>query len=151
MQELLETNDVTIADERRTFDRPVYEVVLHTASELVVAGPETGLVVIEFGRRLFGTLIEDFVRGSDSARARCTNLAEGLGIRRWVHNTVVVHGPRGHSFDVVTELWMDSAEALSPVAGQVTDFLRESSPLTDPGLSILIVAEVEASFGRARP
>jgi len=48
---MLTQNDVAYADELRTFERPVEDVTLYAASELVVDGPETSTVVLELARR----------------------------------------------------------------------------------------------------
>src|SRR5690606_23882678 len=49
--ELLTRNDVAFADELRAFERAVEEVTVYAASELVVEGPETDVVVFEYARR----------------------------------------------------------------------------------------------------
>ena len=48
---VLTRNDVAFADELRTFERAVEDVTVYAASELVVEGPETDVVVFHYARR----------------------------------------------------------------------------------------------------
>jgi hypothetical protein len=149
---MLTQNDIAYADELRVFERAVEETTLYTASELVVSGDETDVVVIEMGRRRVGTGVDEHLDAADEARVTAVGaLAPDLGLRRWVRNMLVAPAPRGAAFDIVSELWFDSLDAVADSREAIADLLTSSSPLTEPGSSVVVVAEVILRLGPQTP
>jgi len=96
---MLSQNEVAYADELRTFERPVEDFTMYTASELLVAGSETDAVVFELARRRVDVGPVEYLRQADRERERQIEQSElvDLGLRRWVRNIAVAPAPRGFS------------------------------------------------------
>ena len=142
---MLTENDVAYADELRTFERPVEHVTMLTASELVVEGDETDVVVLELARRRADVAPEDLVRQRDDV---------GLvdhGLRRWVRNVLVAPAPRGFRYDAVNELWFDSIDDVAAAASSLEQLFEASAARTERGASTVLVTTVVHRLGRDRP
>jgi len=142
---MLTENDVAYADELRTFERPVEHVMMLTASELVVEGGETDVVVLELARRRADVAPEDLVRQRDDV---------GLvdhGLRRWVRNVLVAPAPRGFRYDAVNELWFDSIDDVAAAASSLEQLFEASAARTERGASTVLVTTVVHRLGRDRP
>jgi hypothetical protein len=153
MASLMVDNEVAYADELRTFERPVQDVTLLTASELLVAGDETAVVVIDFARRRPEVAPTTYFRTSDEARE--SDLAESglltLGLRRWVRNALVGAPVRGFAYDAVHELWFDSLDAVAGARKGIETLLARSESTTDRRTSTLLVTTVIERIGPDLP
>lgn len=148
----LTQNDIAYADELRTFARPVEQALLYTASELLQGGDETEVVVLQLGRRQAAVTPEEHLRAADEAQAGDVGeRAARLGVRRWVRNVRIAPAPRGMGYDVVSELWFDSIDAVADASVAVEELLMSASPLTEPRSSVLLVTEVIMCVGEQRP
>lgn len=153
MASLLVENEVAYADELRTFERPVEDFALFTASELLVAGDETPVVVIDLVRRRPELAPNTYFRTDDEARE--TNLAESglleLGLRRWVRNALVGTPARGFAYDAVHELWFDSLAAVADARTGLETYFGRSASITDRPNSTLLVTTVIEQIGPDLP
>jgi hypothetical protein len=150
---MLTQNDVAYADELRTFERPVEDVTVHTASELLVEGSETDVVVLELARRRADVDPAEYLRQADEERERQledSRLVE-LGLRRWVRNVVVAPAPRGFGYDAVSELYFDSIDQVAAASSAIEQFLREMGAHTERRTSTVLIATVILRQGRDRP
>lgn len=146
---LLTRNDVAFADELRAFERAVEEVTVYAASELVVDGPETDVVVFEYARRREAVDAVEHLRATER-RAEDDALVEA-GVRRWVRNVAVGGAPRGFGYDAVTELWFDSLDQVANAAPAIEAFLGRRSGHTERRASFVLVTTVVHRLGRTRP
>ena len=146
-------NEVAFADELRTFERPVEDFTLFAASELLVAGNETPVVVIDLVRRRPEVPPTTFLRACDETRD--ADLAESglleLGLRRWVRNALVGTSARGFNYDAVHELWFDSLEAVAAARTGIETLLARTESATDRRNSTLLVTTVIERIGADRP
>lgn len=153
MASLLMDNEVAYADELRTFERPVEEFTLFAASELLVAGDETSVVVIDFVRRRPDVPPTTYFRTCDEARE--ADLTESgllaLGLRRWVRNALVGTPARGFAYDAVHEWWFDSIEAVAAAREGIETMVARSQSITDRSNSTLLVTTVIQRFGPELP
>lgn len=146
---VLTRNDVAFADELRTFERAVEEVTVYAASELVVQGPETDVVVIEYARRREAVDTVEHLRAIER-QAGDEALLEA-GVRRWVRNVAVGASPRGFGYDAVTELWFDSLDHVANAAPLIEAFFDRRSAHTERRASFFLVTTVIHRLGRTRP
>jgi hypothetical protein len=150
---LLATNEVAYADELRTFARPVEDVSWYVASELLVAGHETDVVVFDLGRRRADLRPGEALRGADQARQR--DLADSglfdLGLRRWVRNVLVASPARGYGYDTLDEFWFDSLDAVASASDGLELLFDRSSAFTERRTSIVLVTTVIHRIGLDRP
>lgn len=149
MQAVLTRNDVAFADELRAFERAVEDVTVYAASELVVDGPETDVVVFEYARRRAAIDPVEHLRAIER-RAEDDALLEA-GVRRWVRNVAVGAPPRGFGYDAVTELWFDSLDHVANAAPAIEAFLERRSSHTERRASFSMVTTVIHRLGRTRP
>jgi hypothetical protein len=149
MQAVLTRNDVAFADELRAFERAVEEVTVYAASELVVDGPETDVVVFEYARRRAAVDAVEHLRAIER-RAEDDALLEA-GVRRWVRNVAVGAPPRGFGYDAVTELWFDSLDHVADAAPAIEAFFERRSSHTERRASFSMVTTVIHRLGRTRP
>jgi hypothetical protein len=150
---VLTGNEVAYADELRTFARPVEEVTLYTASELLVAGEETDVVVFDLARRRADMRPGPALRAADEARQEV--LADSrlldLGLRRWVRNVLVAPAARGYGYDTVDELWFESLEAVATASDGLELLFARSGAYTERRTSTVLVTTVIHRIGRDRP
>ncbi|MFN0090819.1 MAG: hypothetical protein ACKVWR_11215 [Acidimicrobiales bacterium] len=146
---VLTRNDVAFADELRTFERAVEEVTVYAASELVVEGPETDVVVFEYARRREAVEPVEHIRALER-HADDDALLEA-GVRRWVRNVAVGAAPRGFGYDAVTELWFDSLDQVADAAPVLQAFFDRRSDHTERRASFVLVTTVIHRLGRTRP
>ena len=150
---LLLENEVAYADELRTFERPVQDVTLHTASEVLLAGPETSVVVIDLARRRPDLSPVAFFRAADASRE--SDLAETglveLGLRRWIRNALVAPAHRGFAYDAVNELWFDSLDDVARARDGIEAFLDRSAAHSDRRTSTVLVTSVIERIGPDLP
>jgi hypothetical protein len=146
---VLTRNDVAFADELRTFERAVEEVTVYAASELVVEGPETDVVVFEYARRRETIDAVEHLRAT-GRQADDEALLEA-GVRRWVRNVAVGAPPRGFGYDAVTELWFDSLDHVADAAPVIEAFFDRRSAHTERRASFLLITTVIHRRGRTRP
>jgi hypothetical protein len=146
---VLTRNDVAFADELRTFERAVEEVTVYAASELVVEGPETDVVVFEYARRREAVDAVEHLRAI--GRQADDEALLQAGVRRWVRNVAVGAPPRGFGYDAVTELWFDSLDDVADAAPLIEAFFERRSTHTERRASFLLVTTVIHRRGRARP
>jgi hypothetical protein len=149
MHAVLTRNDVAFADELRAFERPVEDVTVYTASELVVDGPETDVVVLEYARRREAVDAVEHLRATQR-QADDEALLEA-GLRRWVRNVAVGAPARGFGYDAVTELWFDSVDHVADAAPVLGAFFDRRSAHTEPRASFSLVTTVIHRLGRTRP
>lgn len=149
MYAVLTRNDTAFADELRTFERPVEDVTVYAASELVVAGPETDVVVFGYARRREVVDAVEHVRALERQGDDDSVLAAGL--RRWVRNVAVGASPRGFGYDAVTELWFDSLDAVADAAPAIDAFFARREAHTERRASVVLVTTVVHRLGRPRP
>lgn len=149
MQAVLTRNDIAFADELRTFERPVEDVTVYAASELVVPGAETDIVVFEYARRRDDVDPVEHVRALERQTDDDALLAAGL--RRWVRNVAIGGAPRGFGYDAVTELWFDSLDAVADAAPAIDAFFARRSDHTERRASVVLVTTVVHRLGRTRP
>jgi hypothetical protein len=150
---VLTENDVAYADELRTFERPVEDVTMLTASDLLVEGSETDVVVLELARRRADVGPEEYVRQRDEERARQLEYV-GLvehGLRRWVRNVLVAPAPRGFGYDAVNELWFDSIDHVAAAASSLEGLFEALGSHTERRASTILVTTVIHRLGRDRP
>jgi hypothetical protein len=147
--EVLTRNDVAFADELRTFERAVEEVTVYAASELVVDGPETDVVVFHYARRREAVDPVEHLRGIE--RQPDDDALLEAGVRRWVRNVAVGAAPRGFGYDAVTELWFDSLDDVANAAPVIEAFLDRRSAHTERRASFVLVTTVIHRLGRTRP
>jgi hypothetical protein len=145
--------DIPYADELRTFERPVEDTTLYVASEVVVEGAETDVVVLDLARRRADVETFAFLRAADDGRDR--ELAESglveLGLRRWVRNSLCAPAARGFAYDAVNELWFDSLDAVAKARDGIERLLGAANAYTERGASTLLVTTVINRIGRDRP
>jgi hypothetical protein len=147
--EVLTRNDVAFADELRAFERAVEEVTVYAASELVVDGPETDVVVFEYARRRAG--VDPVEHALATGRGPDDDALLQAGVRRWVRNVAVGGAPRGFGYDAVTELWFDSLDQVAQAAPAIEAFLERRSAHTERRASFVLVTSVVHRLGRTRP
>jgi hypothetical protein len=147
------TNDITYADELRVFERPVQDVAMFGASELLVDGAETDAVVLELARRLAGLGPVEYLRGVDQVREHEheSGALRATGVRRWVRNVAIAPAPRGFAYDAVNELWFDSVGEIAEHRAVIEHLLDALGEHSERGASTLLVAEVIRRIGRDRP
>lgn len=146
---VLTRNDVAFADELRTFERAVEDVTVYAASELVVDGPETDVVVIEYARRKEAVDPVEHLRAID--RQPADDAMVEAGVRRWVRNVAVGASPRGFGYDAVTELWFDSLDQVADAAPAIEEFFDRRGSHTERRASFFMVTTVVHGLGRTRP
>jgi hypothetical protein len=146
---VLTRNDVAFADELRTFERAVEEVTVYAASELVVDGPETDVVVFEYARGREAVDAVEHLRAT--SRQGDDDALLDAGVRRWVRNVAVGAPPRGFGYDAVTELWFDSLDHVANAAPLIEAFSDRRSAHTERRASFLLVTTVIHRLGRTRP
>jgi hypothetical protein len=146
---VLTRNDVAFADELRTFERAVEEVTVYAASELVVEGPETDVVVFHYARRR--EAVDTVEHLGATGRQDDDEALLQAGLRRWVRNVAVGAAPRGFGYDAVTELWFDSLDHVAAAAPVIEAFCDRRSAHTERGASFLLVTTVIHRQGRTRP
>lgn len=149
MHTVLTRNDVAFADELRTFERAVEDVTVYAASELILDGPETDVVVFEYARRRESVDAVEHLRAT--ARQPEDDELVDAGVRRWVRNIAVGAPPRGFGYDAVTELWFDSLDRVSNAAPAIEAFLDRRSTHTERRASFSMVTTVIHRLGRTRP
>lgn len=149
MHTVLTRNDVAFADELRAFERAVEDVTVYAASELVVDGPETDVVVIEYARRREAIDAVDHLRGIE--RQPQDDALLEAGVRRWVRNVAVGAPARGFGYDAVTELWFDSLDQVANAAPVLGAFFDRRSAHTERRSSFFLVTTVVHKLGRTRP
>lgn len=153
MAALMVGNEVAYADELRTFERPVEDFTLYAASELLVAGDETSVVVLDLVRRRPDVAPNTFFRTCDEARE--ADLAEsgllGLGLRRWVRNALVGTPARGFAYDAVHEWWFDSIDAVAAAREGIETMIARTQSITDRPNSTLLVTTVINRIGPDLP
>jgi hypothetical protein len=149
MHAVLTRNDVALADELRTFERAVEDVTVYAASELVVDGPETDVVVIEYARRRESVDPVEHLRALERRGDDDALLA--AGVRRWVRNTAVGAAPRGFGYDAVSELWFESLDAVADAAPAIEAYLERRADHTERRASFVLVTTVIHRLGRTRP
>lgn len=149
MHGVLTRNDVAFADELRTFERAVEDVTVYAASELVVEGPETDVVVIEYARRREAVDAVEHLRAIER-QAEDDALLEA-GVRRWVRNVTVGASARGFGYDAVTELWFDSLDHVADASPVIEAFFERRSAHTERRASFFLVTTVIHRLGRTRP
>ena len=150
---MLTQNDIAFADELRTFERPVEEVTMYAASELLVDGSETDVVVLELARRRAGVGPVEFFRQADADREHRLTQTQlvARGLRRWVRNVVIAPAARGFGYDAVNEYWFDSVDAVADASDAIEDFLETSVSNTERRASTVMVTTVIHRLGRDRP
>lgn len=146
---LLNGNDVAFADELRAFERPVEDVTVYAASELIVDGDETDVVVIAYARRRDGIDPVEHLRAIE--RQAGDEALQEAGVRRWVHNIAVGAPARGFGYDAVTELWFDSLDHVANAAPAIAAFFERRSSHTELRASPVLVTTVIHRMGRTRP
>lgn len=146
---VLTRNDVAFADELRAFERAVEEVTVYAASELVVEGPETDVVVFHYARRREEVDPVEHLRAT--GRHADDDALLDAGVRRWVRNVAVGAPPRGFGYDAVTELWFDSLEDVADAAPAFEAFLERRNAHTERRASFSLVTSVIHRLGRTRP
>lgn len=149
MHSVLTRNDIALADELRTFERAVEDVTVYAASELVVDGPETEVVVFEYARRRETVDPVEHLRAIE--RHPDDDALLEAGVRRWVRNVSVGAAPRGFGYDAVTELWFDSLDQVAAAAPAIGAFLERRGSHTERRASTLLVTTVIHQLGRTRP
>ena len=149
MHAVLTRNDVAFADELRAFERAVEDVTVYAASELVIEGPETDVVVIEYARRRESVDPVEHLRGTQ--RQVGDEALVEAGVRRWVRNIAVGAPARGFGYDSVTELWFDSLDHVAEAAPAIEAFLDRRSAYTERRASFFLVTTVIHRLGRTRP
>jgi hypothetical protein len=151
--DLLVHNEIAYADELRVFERPVEDVTMFTASELLVDGPETDVVVLDLARWGPDVAPQDHLKALDERRDRdleVLGLTE-LGLRRWVRNVLVAPAPRGFRYDVVNELWFESLDHVAAAAGALGELFDVFAASTERRTSKVLVTTVVHRIGRDRP
>jgi hypothetical protein len=151
--DVVERTDATYADELRTFSRPVKDFTLYTSSEVVVAGPETDVVVLHFVRRRMDVLPSEFVTAwRDGHRDQ---LSEGGAVngrlRRCVQNLPIAPAPRGFAFDGIAEYWFDTPEDIRSEADKLRSLLEAAAPAVEHDGNLLLVARVILAAGPTFP
>lgn len=153
MAALMVGNEVAYADELRTFERPVEDFTLYAASELLVAGDETSVVVIDLARRRPDIAPNKYFRTADESRE--ADLANAglleLGLRRWVRNSLVGTPARGFGYDTVDEWWFDSLDAVAAAREGLETMIARSASITDRPTSTLLVTTVINRIGPDLP
>jgi hypothetical protein len=146
---VLTGNDVAFADELRTFERAVEEVTVYAASELVVAGAETDVVVFHYARRREAVDPVEHLRATE--RQGDDDALLDAGVRRWVRNVAVGAPPRGFGYDAVTELWFDTVDAVADAAPVIEAFFDRRSAHMERRASFVLLTTVIHRLGRTRP
>lgn len=149
MHMMLTRNEVAFADELRAFERAVEEVTVYAASELVLDGPETDVVVFEYARRRDSIEPAEYLQATGH-RSEDDALA-AAGLRRWVRNISVGASARGFGYDTVTELWFDSLDQVANAAEAINGYLERRSLHTERRASFVLVTTVVHRLGRTRP
>ena len=151
MRDMLVTNDIAFADELRTFERPVEQFAMYAASEIVLDGAETDVVVIDFGRRLADVGPVDFLRRHHEAHEAVRDALVAAGVRRVVRNVAVAPAARGFTYDTITEYWFDSVDAVAAAAPTLGELHESSGDHMIRGASTTLVTRVLLRLGRDRP
>lgn len=151
MHDMLVTNDIAFADELRTFERPVQDFTMHAASELVLDGAETDVVVIDLARRRADLGPVDFVRRHHEVHEGARDGLTGAGARRVVRNVAVARAARGFRYDTITEYWFASVDAVAAAAEVLGAIRAASADHTILGASTTLVTRVLLRLGRDRP
>ena len=149
MHMVLTRNDIALADELRTFERAVEDVTVYAASELVVDGPETEVVVFDYARRRETVDPVEHLRALE--RHPDDDALLEAGVRRWVRNVAVGAAPRGFGYDAVTELWFDSLDQVADAAPAIGAFLERRGSHTERRASVVLVTTLIHGLGRTRP
>ena len=150
---VLTDNEVAYADELRTFERPVEDVMMFTASELLVEGSETDVVVLELARRRTDVRPEEYLRQLDDehvGQLEYVGLAE-QGLRRCVRNDLVAPAPRGFGYDTVNEFWFDSIDQVAAASSSLEQLFESQASQTERRASTVLVTEVIQRYGGDRP
>jgi hypothetical protein len=148
---LLVQNDVAFADELRTFERPVEDVVMYTASEAIVDGVETDYVVLDLARRRPDLGPVEFLRQADQHRDEARRRLAGAGLRRWIRNVAIAPAARGLAYDALDEYWFDSLDTIR-LAGPALDAHFEAArSYCERRTSITLITKVILKIGRDRP
>ncbi|TPG29558.1 hypothetical protein [Mycolicibacterium hodleri] len=145
--------DATYADELRTFSRPVKDFTVYTSSDVVAAGPETGVVVLHFVRRRTDVLPSDFVAAwvGGHRDLLAGGGAGGGRLRRCVQNLLVAPAPQGFAFDGIAEYWFDTIDEVKSAADEIIKLLGVADETIEAGGSLLLVADVILAAGPAFP
>lgn len=151
MHDMLVTNDIAFADELRTFERPVEDFTMYAASELMLDGAETDVVVIDFARRRADLGPVDFLRRHADVHEDSREGLTGAGARRLVRNVAVAPAARGFRYDTITEYWFDSLDAVAAAAEVLGAIRAASADHTILGASTTLVTRVLLRLGRDRP
>jgi len=149
MHAVLTRNDIALADELRTFERAVEDVTVYAASELVVDGPETEVVVFHYARRRETVDPVEHLRALE--RVPDDDALLEAGVRRWVRNVAVGAAPRGFGYDAVTELWFESVDHVADAAPVIDAYMERRDSHTERRASTLLVTTVIHGLGRTRP
>jgi hypothetical protein len=149
--DMLTTNDIAYADELRTFERPVEQFTMYVASELVAEGDETGIVVIDLIRRRSDVTPVDFLRSCRTAHDASRDALVASGVRRLVRNAAIAPSGRGFAYDVMTEHWFDSVEAVAAAAPILAEMRDSRAEYTILEASTTLVTRVLLRVGRDRP
>lgn len=149
MHAVLTRNDIALADELRTFERAVEDVTVYAASELVVDGPETEVVVFHYARRRETVDPVEHLRTLE--RVVDDDALLDAGVSRWVRNVAVGAAPRGFGYDAVTELWFESVDQVADAASVIDAFLERRDSHTERRASTLLVTTLIHGLGRPRP
>lgn len=147
--DVVKRTDSTYADELRTFSRPVNDFIIYTSGEVVVAGPETGAVVLHFVRRGSDDLPSAFVNAWRDAHHEKSSGPVILGgrLRRCVLNLLTSPAPQGFGYDGVAEYWFDGVDEVADTADQLREVLDAAGAAVDQGASLLLVACVILAAG----
>lgn len=151
LHDMLTTNDIAFADELRTFERPVEQFSMYAASELVLDGAETDVVVIDFARRRADVAPVDFHRRHHETHAAATGTLLAADVRRIVRNVAVAPAARGFAYDAITEYWFETVDAVAAAAGALGELREASADHTIQGASVTLVTCVTLRLGRDRP
>jgi len=151
MHDLLVTNDIAYADELRTFERPVEQFTMHAASELLLHGNETDVVVVDLSRRRAELGPVDFLRRHHEAHEAALEGLVAAGARRLVRNVAVAPAARGFAYDTITEYWFDAVDGVGAAAPTLGELHEASADHTIRGASTTLVTRVLLRLGRDRP
>lgn len=150
---VLTENENAYADELRTFERPVEDVTMLTASDVLVDGNETDVVVLELARRRADVAPEEYLRQHDEEHAgqlAFRALVE-RGLRRCVRNILIAPAPRGFRYDAVTELWFDSIDQVAAASSALEHHFNSMRTQTERRASTVLVTTVIQRLGRDQP
>jgi hypothetical protein len=141
MHKVLASNEVTMADELRTFSSFVKDFTVFTASVVLLDGPETSAAVLHFVRRTPGIGPGEF---GDRWRGKGQALVADSGgsLSRYVMNEVISIGPPGYRYDGVAELWFNSFDDIEAKAGAINELGTATDDPVQSGSSVLLVTDV---------